>query len=316
MLRLPGPEDEVPPLVAPAAAMAEPAEEEEYDEMEADEAMAAARSDRTFIAILALAAICLVGVVAWWLMPEKKGPAPLADLPAPAVSPRAGDASPAKGGGTVDPPKPLLIEIESAVKAFLEAPTREDALALVADPDGSARKWDAWFAGKTYAAPGFQGLVGDPVTTGVGEGAASVALVRTGDYRLREISLVKRDGHLKVDWDSWVGWSEMTWEEFRAKKPAKPVLFRVQLSLVDYFNFDFRDDNQWSSYRLDPQDGITSLYGYVPRTGDLDKRLRPADTGVKNRWVLKLKFPPDATRDNQVLIDSIVAEGWLVKPEE
>jgi hypothetical protein len=93
------------------------------------------------------------------------------------------------------------------------------------------------------------------------------------------------------------------------------VLFRVQLSDVEYFNFDFRDDNEWSSYRLESRDGMESLYGYVPRTSGLDQRVRPADAKEKMKWVLKLKFPPDATRDNQVLIDSVVAEGWVVKPE-
>ena len=183
------------------------------------------------------------------------------------------------------------------------------------DPAATAPKWDAWLAGETYAPPGFQGIVGDPVTTGVGEGAVSVVQLRNGAYKLREIHLIKRDGRLKVDWDSWAGWSEMSWKEFRAKKPVEPVLFRVQLSGVEYFNFGFSDDREWSSYRLDSRDGMEFLYGYVPRTGDLDQRLRPADPGEKTKWVLKLKFPPDASRDNQVLIDSVVAEGWLVEPK-
>ena len=215
----------------------------------------------------------------------------------------------------VEAPKPLFLEIESTVKAFLEARTRDESLKLVVDPDGSARKWDAWLAGETYVAPGFQGIVGDPVTTGTGEGATSVVQVRTGDYNLREINLIKRDGRLKVDWDSWTAWSEMTWDEFRAKKPTEPVLFRVQLSIVDYFNFGFSDDREWASYRLDSRDGVNSVYGYVPRARELDRRLHPAEEGAKTKWVLKLKFPPDATRDNQVLIDSIVTEGWLMVPK-
>jgi hypothetical protein len=313
MLRLPGPDDELPPLISSRTAVAEAVENEEYDDADADEAVTAARSDRNFIAILAVAAVILVGIVAWWLMPEKKAPAAVVDAPQSMTPPAAASATTTNNGGLiVAPPKPLLIEIESAVKAFLEAPTREEALALVLDPEASARKWDAWFAGEAYAAPGFQGIVGDPVTSGTGEGATSLAQVRTGNFKLREIQLVKQDGRLRVDWDSWVAWSEMTWDEFRTKKPTEPVLFRVQLSAVEYFNFAFNDDNEWSSYRLDSPDGMETMYGYVKRTSDLDKRLHPADPADETKWVLKLKFPPDATRDNQVLIDSVVAEGWLV----
>lgn len=315
MLRLPGPDDELPPLISSQASVAEPVEHEEYDDdADADEAVAAARSDRNFIAILAVAAVVLIGVVAWWLMPEKKAPASIAGAPQP-ESPAATATTHNTGGLTVEPPKPLFIEIESTVKAFLEAPTREASLALVLDPEDSARKLDAWLAGETYAAPGFQGIVGDPVTSGTGEGATSIVQLRTGDYNLREIILIKRDGRLKVDWDSWVGWSEMTWKEFRKKKPVEPVLFRVRLSIVDYFNFGFSDDHEWSSYRLDSRDGMDSLYGYVPRTGNLDQRLRPVDVSATTKWVVKLKFPPDATSDSQVVIDSVVGEGWLMQPK-
>ena len=314
MLRLPGPEDELPPLMAqPAVGVAEPVEAEEYDdEMASDEAMTAARSDRNFIAILAVAAVFLVGIVAWWMVPEKKVPAPVTETAAPSSAQPAAASTETPGSVTVAPPKPLVIEIESVVKTFLEARTREDALAVVVDPDATASKWDAWLAGESYRAPGFQGIVGEPATLGTGEGASSSVQVRTGDFKVREIALLRRDGHMKVDWDSWAGWSEMSWEDFRTKKPVEPVLFRVQLSDVEYFNFDFRDDNEWSSYRLESQDGMESLYGYVPRTSSLDQRVRPVDTKEKIKWVLKLKFPPDATRDNQVLIDSVVAEGWLV----
>jgi hypothetical protein len=317
MLRLPGLDDELPPLMAqPAAGVAGPVEAEEYDdEMASDEAMTAVRSDRNFIAILAVAAVVLVGIVAWWMVPEKKPPVPVAEATAPMPAPAVSTTTTTPGGVAVAPPKPLVIEIESVVKAFLEARTREDALAMVVDPAATATKWDAWLAGETYRAPGFQGIVGEPATLGTDEGASSAVQVRTGDFKVREIALLRGDGHLKVDWDSWAGWSEMSWEDFRTKKPVEPVLFRVQLSDVEYFNFDFRDDNEWSSYRLESRDGMESLYGYVPRTSGLDQRVRPADAKEKMKWVLKLKFPPDATRDNQVLIDSVVAEGWVVKPE-
>ncbi|HEY1120771.1 MAG TPA: hypothetical protein VGE67_04190, partial [Haloferula sp.] len=291
--------------------------EEDYDdEMAADEAMTAARSDRNFIAILAVAALILVGVVAWWMVPEKKSPTPVAEGSTREPSPSATSANTtAPDGADMTAPKPLLIEIESVVKAFLEARTRDEVLAVVRDPAATASKWDAWLGGEAYAAPGFQGIIGKPSTVGTGENAFSAIQVRTGDFKMREVALIRRDGHLKVDWDSWAGWSEMTWEEFRAKKPSEPVLFRVQLSDVEYFNFDFRDDTEWSSYRLESQDSIEFLYGYVPRSGELDQRLRPSDAKEKMKWMLKLKFPPNATRDNQVQIDSIVDEGWVLKPE-
>ncbi len=303
MLRLPGPDEAVPPLVAPARAerATEEIEEVYEDEHEAEE-IAATRSDRNFIVLLAGAAIALTGLIAWWMMPDGKTQPPVAGSPPPESS------DPAE---PVAPPKPLILEIESTVKEFLEAPTRDEALEWVIDPAGTVPKWDAWLAGEPYAAPGFQGVVGDAIAAGTSGNPVSVVQVRTGDYLLREIALKKVDGRLKIDWDSWAGWSEMTWEAFLAEKPAEPKLFRVVLSSVDYYNFGFRDDREWSSYRLDSPDGMSSIYGYVPRTGLLDQRLRPLGTGAKSKWLLKLKYPADPESGNQVLIDGIVAEGWV-----
>jgi hypothetical protein len=310
MLRLPGPDDELPPLVAPQAGVAEPVEIEEFEEdTDTAEDVAAARSDRTFIATLAVAGVALVGLVAWWMMPDEKAPAVVVDAPPPPVS-TSSTSDP------VDAPKPLLLEIEATVKAFLSAPTREEALKWVLDPATTAARWSAWSGDESHVAPGFQGMVGEPVTTGIGEGAVSHVQVRTGDFKLRGIALVKREGKLKVDWDSWAGWSELSWADFKKQKPVEPKLFRVVLSSVEYFNFDFRDDREWSSYRLDSPDGMSSLYGYVKRTGELDQQLRPVDPGAKSRWLLKLKFPPGATQEDQVLIDSIVAEGWVDRTAE
>ena len=47
---------------------------------------------------------------------------------------------------------------------------------------------------------------------------------------------------LKVDWESWAGWSEISWEKFLSMKPVSEHVFRVTLSAVDYYNFGFADE--------------------------------------------------------------------------
>ncbi|MCW1887346.1 hypothetical protein OKA04_21595 [Luteolibacter flavescens] len=321
MLRLPGPDDELPPLVAPIAEPApeEPEEDlvEEYeDDTEADEAQAAARSDRNFIAILGVVGVVLVGVFAWWMMPQEKAPAPVAGMPAQApVQDEQATTKPKDSGTSAESAPTLLVEIETVAKAFLDAPTQEAALEHVLDPEKTRAKWDAWLSGEGYEKPGFSSFASTPITTGSGEGAVSVVAVSVADASLREIALVRRDGRLKVDWDSWAAWSEMTWDEIREKKPTAPVLFRVQLTAVDYYNFDFADEREWSSYRLASLDGMSSLYGYVQRGGALDQQLRPVDVGAVTRLALKVKYPPGAARADQVIIDSVEAEGWVLDPQ-
>lgn len=308
MLRLPGSEDETPPLLTPSSG----GESGELEEIEAggddDHADDAGSGNLKFFLSLAVPALVLLGLFAWWMAPEPAkpvlaGPIPV-DLP----------VAPIEAATPAATTRSLVLEIETVAKSFLTAPTVEEALRHVRDPEETAPKLNAWLAGKTYAAPGFRELVGDSVSNRDTTGEVFTVNVRTGDFELREIVVIGTEGNLKVDWESWVGWSEMPWEEFQQKRPVEGKWFRVELSRVQYYNFDFKDDSEWVSYRLISPDGISSLYGYVPRLSPLDEKIRPVDQNGKDKLLLKLKFPPDASSNNQVIIEAVAGQNWVELP--
>ena len=308
MLRLPVMGDEIPPLVTPAPEPRDEEIEEEFeDEEDAVETVAAVRSDRNFIAGLAVAALVLLGLFWWWMNPDPRatsaghGSAGISEIAV--TEEEAVEAKPEV--------RTQIMKVEAVVKAFLEAATAEEALEQVRFPERAAAKLERQLGGEPYQAPGFKGIVGDGLaTSGKDERILSVQ-VRTADFDLREIALIKENGGLKIDWDSWAGWSEMSWKDFQSEKPTDPKLFRVVLSQVDYYNFGFKDDRKWTSYRLESPDGNDSVYGYVPRTGELDQQIRPVDAGQRTTLLLKLRFPANATSGNQVLIDEVIGDGWV-----
>jgi hypothetical protein len=300
MLRLPGAEDETPPLLAPALA-AGARELEEIEPGGEDEEPAG--GDWKFLLSLAVPAIALLGLFAWWMAPDE--PVPPSVSLVPAVIPEKADEEPAA--------KSMLVAIESAVKAFLAAASEEEMLLHVRDPERTAPKLRSWHAGKPYAAPGFREMLGDSVAASDEKDLMTVT-VRTGDFELRQIVLIESEGVLKVDWESWAGWSEMSWEDFLAKRPVDGKWFRVELSAVDYYNFDFTDEGRWVSYRLDSPDGAISLYGYVPRNDELDQKIRPFEDNLKVKLLLKLKFPEGGRSKNQVLIEAVTGQEWVELP--
>ncbi len=311
MLRLPGPDDELTPLVIPPRA-AEPEVVEEID-FEADEEVAneGTGGDYKFIIGLAVPGLLLLGLFAWWMMPD-----PVEPRSSPRIAvPSAGSVP---GGGTREPAaKPLMLQLEAVAKAFLEAPDVAEVLRHVRDPEKTAPKLEAWLAGKPYVAPGFHELISKSVATSSFAGKLIMLKVRTGDFEMRDLVLVGDKGSFKVDWESWVGWSEMSWEEFQSERPAQGKWFRVSLSRVDYYNFAFKNELEWSSYRLDSPDGSTSLYGYIPRTSQLDQEIRPVDEEERVKLLLKLRYPTEPPTGNQVLIEGVSGDGWveLVPPE-
>ena len=138
------------------------------------------------------------------------------------------------------------------------------------------------------------------------------------DHSLRPVAVEEKDGVFRVDWDSWVGYSEMPWEEFLEKKPTDPKLFRVLCTEVDYYNFSFGDDRKWRSFRLLSPDNEHVLYGYVPKYSVLGSLLTPSGAAVGGRplaFLLRLRFPDRATGPNLVLIDEILCSGWVAPSE-
>lgn len=307
MLRLPGPDEETPPLLTPPSDGDSDLQEEIEAGADDDDARNSRGSDLKFLLGLIVPALVLLGLFAWWMAPDPSVPPATGPFP---VNP------PEMVADTVAEPvaKSLALEIESVVKAFLEAPTPEEALRHVRDPEKVAPKLKSWFDGKTYLAPGFRELIGDSVSNSEAAGEIFTVNVRTGDFELREIVLLGTEGNLKVDWESWVGWSEMPWEEFQSKRPVEGKWFRVELSRVQYYNFDFTDESEWVSYRLASPDGSASLFGYVPRISPLDEKIRPVDETTKVKLLLKLRFPPDATSRNQVIIEEVSGQDWLELP--
>ena len=130
---------------------------------------------------------------------------------------------------------------------------------------------------------------------------------------MRQMAVEETADGYRIDWQSWVGWSELPWSEIRDLRPVEPKVFRVIASNGDYFNFGFADDRAWRCYKLDAPDGEHLLYGYVERGSELDGKLTPVGGETARSLTLRLRYPKDAPAPDQVIIDSILANGWVVE---
>ncbi|MEC9056023.1 MAG: hypothetical protein VX633_11985, partial [Verrucomicrobiota bacterium] len=132
------------------------------------------------------------------------------------------------------------------------------------------------------------------------------------DSSTKPITVERVESGYVVDWESWVGYSEMSWEELRQLRPREPVLFRVLCSPVQYYNYGFTDDRKWRSYRLESPDRKHTFYGYVERLSAQERGLSRHDVreGQVLAFILRIRFTDDSGPD-QVIIDEVVNSGWL-----
>lgn len=204
----------------------------------------------------------------------------------------------------------FLREAEPLARKFLETRNAKDLIPMVRDPEVTGPKILAFYANGEVDAPGLADFHAGAL---VRHGDFIQVQLRTRDFDHRFLWFRAAPGDgLQIDWESWVGWSEMSWQDFMREKPTTPKLFRVILSDVDYYNFGFSDERKHQSFRLESPGQAEPIYGYVERDSRLASKLRPPSDRNHIQLVLMLSFPKNASQGNQVNIDDLLAEDWLL----
>ncbi len=134
-----------------------------------------------------------------------------------------------------------------------------------------------------------------------------------------EIAMLRGpQGKFLIDWESLTGYGEMSFQEFRTKRPTKPVLMRAYVRLFEYYNFEFSDAKKHLCVKLMSESGESSVYAYCERGTKLARWIETdlASTGPSGfkGYTMLLSFPPNAQSNQCVNLDKVVAQRWLQVP--
>ncbi len=203
-----------------------------------------------------------------------------------------------------------LANAEDVVRKFLTAKTIDDLEPLIRTPGVTMPRIRRWYAEKKWTPPGANDIgCGGRVTV---KGNMASMSVRLGDYSVKQIALENTPDGYKVDWESWVAWSSVPWDELFEKRPVEPVEVRVKCSRDFYYNRLFSDDKKWQAVRLINPGSDKTLYGYVDRDsptfvrflGELRNQSSVAVT-------LTIRYPKDTIAKDQVYISEYLQSGWV-----
>ena len=115
-----------------------------------------------------------------------------------------------------------------------------------------------------------------------------------------------------LDWESFVGYSQLGWDELREQRPTETVFVRAYATLSDYYNFEFASPSELVSVRLDSPDNFHAIYAYVERRTELAQEVATSLARGRVRPILaEIRYPDNARHDNQVFLDDVVAWRWL-----
>lgn len=229
----------------------------------------------------------------------------------PAPLPAVPIASPAKA---IDPKKRQAAKIKSALlsaKKFLAAQNVSELLEHIRDAKTLQSRVTDYYEKHPLTSPSPYQI--DPTTAVLlANGSAFQVIANSDNLPPRAIVLIAENGNFLVDWESWVGWSEMDFEEIKQKKPLTPVEVRVIVTEESYYNFDFPTEKEkdWQSYRLEFSEN-RYLYGYVRRDHPVVQELRPVASESNGTMILKIRYIEAGSHSSQVVIDSVVSESWV-----
>lgn len=123
------------------------------------------------------------------------------------------------------------------------------------------------------------------------------------------------DGKFLIDWESLTGYGELSFHDFREKRPVKPVTLRAYVRLFEYFNFEFSDSGKYLCVKLTSENGESSIYAYCERGTKLARWLENdlAGTGPSGfkGYTIQVSFPPDAQSNQCVLLNKVLNPRWL-----
>jgi len=206
-----------------------------------------------------------------------------------------------------------LQAIDDVVKAFLESNSVEERLKWVREPERVKPLMMTHYDGNEIIPEGYRSFDRSAISY---RGRYLTSMVRTEDFLAYPIAVI-RDGeegleNYLVDWESWVGYCEITPEEARAQRPTEPFLMRVLLRPESYFNYSFSDDTKWNAYQMHFRNSDEVFLAYSEKKSVPDETLKLVrKEGITSPFLVRVRFPQGARAGNQVEIVEVVGFGWI-----
>jgi hypothetical protein len=259
----------------------------------------------------ALLLACIVVIVVS-MLPNQANPSPIADMPSMGVILPDVVNNSSQTSSTTLQQMVAVREAQEVIKTFLHANSVKAMLPLLRPVKDLENNVTAFYAKHPITSVKFNSIDNVDASSRADQKVVT-ALVCFSDFRTQLITAIKVDGRYLIDWESWVGWSEMDYDVLMARKPITPVEVRVIVKAESYYNYDFPNssESEWQSYRLKFIGENQELHGYVKRSSELSSLLTPTlDQGAKP-MVLRIRYQAPNSHQSQVLIDSVVADGWV-----
>jgi hypothetical protein len=206
----------------------------------------------------------------------------------------------------------ILADIAPVLVKFLNSKNPEEMKPLIREPERVIPLMDKYYQEQTPFTPPTYRRLPLEEDTRVDKRFIGVKM-EDAAFQNFVVTLEKTPQGYLVDWESFVKYGDMTVAQLRTTRPTTPVTMRCVLSLNTYYNYGFRDETMYQSYKLKIKDE-ESLYGYVRKLSPTHVKIQRSQLTEETLYcVIKLKFPENANTDQQVEITEFLQSGWVFR---
>ena len=205
-------------------------------------------------------------------------------------------------------------EMEEVLRGFLSAKSIEERLKFVRHPARVKPYMVDYY--KRFPLQSYQYLEANEYTTIPLKKRPFVALsarVAEGE-NFPTLLEDTEDGYL-VDWESFVSYQPITFEDFLKKRPIVPVDLRVYGGFDDFYAYDFLEEDGYLCIRMTAKHTDKVIFGYVkegtPIASEMKKHLEAPKGRQKTQpFILRVRFLPESKASRSVVIDKVVSTFW------
>lgn len=207
-------------------------------------------------------------------------------------------------------------QVWEVARQFCAAPNAEALIPLIREPERVGPKLRQFYDSEN---PWF------PIALGPQPDLSALEVHRDfvvfhlplADFSTHPIALEQTPAGFRVDWESFTGYSDLSWAELRRTRPRQPVVLRAVVRPSDYFNLDFPSAATHHCYQISDQHSDHVLYGYVPADGDVELQIKKILlTEPMVLAVLRVRYPQNSTNDRQLEITEVLEKGWIFREDD
>jgi len=216
----------------------------------------------------------------------------------------------------------LLTEATQVLRKYMDTPNWRDRVIYVHEPQRVSKLMEDYYERQQSIDP-VMGALMDQGRYRID--GTEIVLLTYRSARLEgklEIALRQDpNGQWVVDWESLVGYSEISFKSLAETKTTSPKLIRAYVKLDDYYNDEFSDANKYLSLKLTSPDNENFLNAYCERESTIGNWIladlgTEANSSLVKGYTLWVSYPPDAKSSRCLNLVRLAAGRWLIVPQK